>query len=63
MDVGKLIAEYGDDFARLLFELAPKLYKLFRLAGGRDGVLVALDAALESARAAHDEELRRKHGR
>ena len=46
----------------LLVEVVPKLFALFKTLGGRDAVLVALDAALETARAGHNQELRRKHG-
>lgn len=62
MDFGRLVAEYGDDFVSLLVQLIPKLAELFQ-KGGRDAVLVALDSALDTARAVHDVELDRKHGR
>ena len=61
MDIGALILQYGDDFVSLMVEVIPRLFALFK-SGGRDAVLVALDAALETARAAHDAELRKKHG-
>ncbi len=63
MDFAALALQYGDDFVELLIAVAPKLYALFKTLGGRDGFLVALDAALETARAGHDAELRRKHGK
>jgi hypothetical protein len=61
MDFGALALTFGDDFVQLLIAVAPKLFALFKTLGGRDAFMVALDAALETARAAHDQELRKKH--
>lgn len=50
------------DFALALASALPKLVELFQ-HGGRDAVLVALDAGLATARAKNDADLAAKHGR
>ena len=50
-------------FGRALAEALPKLIDLFKSVGGRDAFLVALDAALATARAKNDQDLAAKHGR
>jgi hypothetical protein len=49
-------------FMAALAEALPKLFKLFKQAGGRDGFLVALDMALEVSREEAFAALKRKHG-
>lgn len=56
MGAEKILVEFG----LLLASAIPKLIELFK-HGGRDGVLVALDAALVAARAKNDADLATKH--
>jgi hypothetical protein len=48
-------------FGKALAEALPKLIELFKRAGGRDPFLVALDAALVTAREKDLADLREKH--
>lgn len=58
MGAEKILIEFGIALAAAL----PKLIELFR-TGGRDGVLVALDAALVTVRAKNDADLAAKHAK
>lgn len=49
-------------FFAALFEALPKLFRLFKQSGGRDGFLVALDMALGVSREEAFQALKRKHG-
>jgi hypothetical protein len=50
------------EFLGALLAAAPRLFEIFRAAGGRDGLLTALDATLATARSKADADLAAKHG-
>jgi hypothetical protein len=49
------------EFLEALLEAGPRLFDLFKRAGGRDGFISAIDITLAAARAKTDADLAKKH--